>query len=70
MTFIFVSVESLQPLLFNSRYNIHPKDAGMGIKYIYYLENGYLLLIDIATKCLFAPFVGMLSDRIGRVPVL
>lgn len=35
MTFIFVSVESLQPLLFNSRYNIHPKDAGMGTIFNY-----------------------------------
>ncbi|CAK69322.1 unnamed protein product (macronuclear) [Paramecium tetraurelia] len=62
MTFIFVSVESLQPLLFNQRYGIHPKDAGM--------QNGYMLLIDIATKCIFAPIVGIMSDKVGRVPVL
>ena len=29
-----------------------------------------MLLIDIATKCIFAPIVGMMSDKVGRVPVL
>ena len=38
--------------------------------YIYILENGYMLLIDIGTKCVFAPIVGMMSDKVGRVPVL
>lgn len=40
--------------------------------YIYYiiLENGYILLVDIVTKCLFAPIMGILSDKFGRVPIL
>lgn len=29
-----------------------------------------MLLIDIATKCIFAPIVGIMSDKVGRVPVL
>lgn len=62
MTFIFVSVESLQPMLFQDRFNIKPRNAGT--------ENANLLLIDIATKCLIAPFVGILSDKIGRKIVL
>ena len=33
-------------------------------------ENGYILLIDIGTKCLFAPIMGILSDKYGRVPIL
>jgi len=35
-----------------------------------YIENGYILLVDIATKCIFAPFMGILSDKYGRVPIL
>ena len=33
-------------------------------------ENGYILLIDIGTKCIFAPIMGILSDKYGRVPIL
>lgn len=29
-----------------------------------------MLLIDIATKCIFAPIVGIMSDKVGRVPIL
>jgi nitrate/nitrite transporter NarK len=62
MTFIFVSIESLQPMLFQERFDIKPRNAGT--------ENGNILLIDILVKCIFAPFVGILSDKIGRKIVL
>lgn len=34
------------------------------------IENGYILLIDIATKCMAAPLIGLLSDKYGRKRLL
>jgi MFS family permease len=60
MTFIFVSVEVLQPILFSDRFP--SKDPGR--------QNANVLIADIVTKLLFAPFFGVMNDRFGRQYVL
>ena len=62
LTFIFVSVESLQPMLFTENFKVDPNNSGR--------DNANVLLADIITKILFAPLFGILSDRYGRPVVL
>lgn len=62
LTFIFVSIETLQPMFFQKQFNIKPIDAGT--------KNAQVLLVDIVTKIIFAPIFGILNDRIGRKYVL
>ena len=63
MTFTFVSVDILQPMLFRSKdyFNISENDGS---------TNGNILLIDIIIKIIFAPIYGILTDVIGRKPIL
>lgn len=63
MTFTFVSVDILQPMLFHSKdyFNILENDGS---------ANGNILLIDIIIKLIFAPIYGILNDIVGRKPIL
>ncbi len=56
MTFLFVSVEVLQPLLFTNVFKV--ENSGKA--------NANVLIADIITKVLFAPFFGVMNDRFGR----
>lgn len=64
MTFTFVSVDTLQPMLFKSSsyLNVNKDDIGS--------ENARILLIDIIVKIIFAPIYGLMSDKFGRTRVL
>ena len=64
MTFIFVSVDTLQPMLFKSSsyLNVTKDDIGS--------ENARILLIDIIVKIIFAPIYGISADKFGRTRVL
>ena len=64
MTFTFVSVDTLQPMLFKSSsyLNVSKDDIGS--------ENARILLVDIIVKIIFAPIYGIMADRFGRTRVL
>ncbi|KAL4484746.1 hypothetical protein ABPG74_019923 [Tetrahymena malaccensis] len=58
LAFIFVTAESLQPMLIQQEFNIEKKDQGS--------QNANLLLADIITKIIFAPIMGIVCDKFGR----
>ncbi|EGR33238.1 major facilitator superfamily mfs_1, putative [Ichthyophthirius multifiliis] len=58
LTLIFVTTESLQPMLFQDKFQIKQENQGS--------ENANLLLADIIIKILFAPIMGIICDKVGR----
>lgn len=64
MTFTFVSVDTLQPMLLKSSAYLNVSKDEIGS------ENARILLIDIIVKIIFAPIYGILSDKFGRTRVL
>lgn len=60
LSFIFVSVDSLQPMLLQQKFNIDKKDT------IENFKNVIVISFDIVVKILAAPFFGYLADRKGR----
>ncbi|KRX03549.1 Major facilitator superfamily domain, general substrate transporter [Pseudocohnilembus persalinus] len=62
MTFIFVSVEILQPELLSRNFGIEQENAGT--------QNSNIIMVDVGVKILFAPFFGIMADRFGRQKVL
>lgn len=60
LSFVFVSVDSLQPLLFQSEFNIDRKEQ------IENYKNALVIIFDIAVKLACAPVFGYLCDRYGR----
>jgi len=64
MTFTFVSVDTLQPMLFKSSSYLKVSKDEIGS------QNAQILLVDIIVKIIFAPIYGILADRYGRTRVL
>ena len=60
LSFIFVSVDSLQPMLLQQKFQID-KDK------VENYRNAFVIGFDIAVKLLTAPIFGYLSDRKGRM---
>lgn len=60
LSFVFVSVDSLQPLLFQSEFQIDRKEQ------IENFKNALVIIFDIAVKLACAPVFGYLCDRYGR----
>ena len=60
LSFIFVSVDSLQPMLLQQKFSIDKKDQ------IENYKNAIVIAFDILVKILTAPIFGYLSDRKGR----
>lgn len=60
LSFVFVSVDSLQPMLFQNKFNIDRKDQ------IENFKNALVISFDIFVKLLCAPVMGYLTDRYGR----
>ena len=60
LSFIFVSVDSLQPMLLQQKFSIDKKDQ------IENYKNAIVIGFDILVKILVAPIFGYLSDRKGR----
>lgn len=60
LSFVFVSVDSLQPLLFQKAFQIDRKDQ------IENFKNALVIIFDIAVKLICAPVFGYLADRYGR----
>ena len=57
-------------MLFQSKFGILPRNQGSRIHDFIIEENGYILLIDILTKCIAAPIIGIISDKYGRKSIL
>lgn len=60
LSFIFVSIDSLQPWLFQNRFQIERKEQ------IENFKNALVILFDIIVKLCCAPIFGYLCDRYGR----
>jgi MFS family permease len=60
LSFVFVSVDSLQPLLFQKAFQIDRKDQ------IENFKNALVIIFDIVVKLVCAPVFGYLADRYGR----
>lgn len=60
LSFIFVSVDSLQPMLLQQKFRIDKKDT------IENFRNVVVIAFDIVVKVLAAPIFGYLADRRGR----
>jgi MFS family permease len=60
LSFVFVSVDSLQPLLLQKSFQIDRKEQ------IENFKNALVIIFDIVVKLLCAPLFGHLADRLGR----
>lgn len=60
LSFIFVSVDSLQPMLLQQKFSIEKKDT------IENFKNVIVIAFDIFVKIMCAPIFGYLADRKGR----
>ena len=60
LSFVFVSVDSLQPLLLQKAFQIDRKEQ------IENFKNAVVIMFDIVVKLLCAPVFGYLADRYGR----
>lgn len=60
LSFIFVSVDSLQPLLLQKSFQIDRKEQ------IENFKNALVIIFDIVVKLVCAPLFGHLADRWGR----
>ena len=60
LSFVFVSVDSLQPYLFQKQYQIDRKEQ------IENFKNALVIVFDIVVKLACAPVFGYLCDRFGR----
>jgi MFS family permease len=60
LSFVFVSIDSLQPLLFQKSFQIDRKQQ------IENFKNALVIIFDIAVKLVCAPVFGYLADRYGR----
>lgn len=60
LSFVFVSIDSLQPMLFQQKFNINKEDS------IDNFKNALVIICDITVKLLTAPIFGYLADRYGR----
>lgn len=60
LSFVFVSIDSLQPLLFQKAYQIDRKQQ------IENFKNALVIIFDILVKLVCAPIFGYLADRHGR----
>jgi nitrate/nitrite transporter NarK len=60
LSFIFVSIDSLQPMLLQQKFNINKSDQ------IENFKNSIVIGFDIAVKILCAPVFGYMADRYGR----
>ena len=60
LSFVFVSVDSLQPWLFQTKFNIERKEQ------IENFRNAMVIGFDILVKLVTAPLFGYLADRYGR----
>ena len=63
LSFVFVSIDSLQPMLLQENFNINRKEQLDSYK------NSLVIAFDIVTKVLTAPFFGILADKLGRKTV-
>jgi len=60
LSFVFVSVDSLQPWLLQSKFQIERKEQ------IENFRNALVIAFDILVKLIRAPIFGYLADRYGR----
>lgn len=60
LSFVFVSIDSLQPLLFQKAFQIDRKQQ------IENFKNALVIIFDIMVKLICAPVFGYLADRYGR----
>lgn len=63
LSFTFVSIDSLQPWLFQNQFQIERKEQ------IENFKNALVILFDIIVKLACAPVFGYLCDRYGRKKV-
>lgn len=63
LSFIFVSVDSLQPMLLQQKFSIDKKET------IENFKNVIVISFDILVKILAAPVFGYLADRKGRMSI-
>lgn len=63
LSFVFVSIDSLQPWLFQKSFQIDRKEQ------IENFKNALVIIFDIAVKLVCAPVFGYLADRYGRKKV-
>lgn len=60
LSFVFVSIDSLQPWLFQKSFQIDRKEQ------IENFKNALVIIFDIVVKLVCAPVFGYLADRYGR----
>lgn len=60
LSFVFVSIDSLQPYLFQKSFQIDRKQQ------IENFKNALVIIFDIIVKLICAPIFGYLADRYGR----
>jgi MFS family permease len=60
LSFVFVSIDSLQPMLLQQRFSVDKKHQLESSK------NSLVIAFDIAVKIMVAPLFGYLADRLGR----
>jgi len=60
LSFVFVSIDSIQPWLFQLKFQIDRKEQ------IENFRNALVIAFDIAVKLICAPIFGYLADRYGR----
>lgn len=60
LSFVFVSIDSLQPMLLQQKFNIDKSES------IENFKNSFVIAFDIIVKLISAPFCGYFADRFGR----
>lgn len=60
LSFVFVSIDSLQPMLLQQKFNINKSES------IENFKNSFVIAFDIIVKIICAPIFGYLADRKGR----
>jgi MFS family permease len=60
LSFIFVSIDLLQPMLLFQKFTVKRSDE------FHNMKNAGVIGCDIAVKILVAPFFGYFADRLGR----
>jgi MFS family permease len=60
LSFVFVSIDSLQPMLLQQKFNINKSES------IENFKNSFVIAFDIVVKLICAPIFGYLADRKGR----
>jgi MFS family permease len=60
LSFVFVSIDSLQPMLLQQKFNINKSEN------IENFKNSFVIAFDIIVKLFSAPLMGYMADKYGR----